>query len=89
MRILIAEDDGRLLKSLKHILELNKFSVDGVDNGVDALEYAGSGVYDGYGHFIGMVIAADEEHTLAIPMERINTVYREIAGKVRDTQDYS
>ena len=46
MRILIAEDDGRLLKSLKHILELNKFSVDAVDNGVDALEYAGSGVYD-------------------------------------------
>ena len=46
MRVLIAEDDGRLLKSLKHILELNKFSVDGVDNGVDALEYAGSGVYD-------------------------------------------
>ncbi len=46
MRILIAEDDVRLLKSLVHILELNKFSVDGVDNGIDALEYAGSGEYD-------------------------------------------
>ncbi len=46
MRILIAEDDARLLKSLMHILELNKFSVDGVDNGMDALEYAGSGEYD-------------------------------------------
>ncbi len=46
MRILIAEDDVRLLKSLVHILELNKFSVDGVDNGIDALEYANSGEYD-------------------------------------------
>ncbi len=46
MRILIAEDDGRLLKSLTHILETNKFSVDGVDNGMDALEYASSGEYD-------------------------------------------
>ncbi len=46
MRILIAEDDVRLLKSLVHILELNKFCVDGVDNGVDALEYASSGGYD-------------------------------------------
>ena len=47
MRILVAEDDARLLKSLVHILEINKFSVDGVDNGIDALEYAGSGAYDG------------------------------------------
>ncbi len=46
MRILIAEDDVRLLKSLVHILEMNKFCVDGVDNGIDALEYAGSGEYD-------------------------------------------
>ncbi len=46
MRILIAEDDARLLKSLVHILQLNKFSVDGVDNGIDAMEYASSGEYD-------------------------------------------
>ncbi len=46
MRILVAEDDVRLLKSLVHILELNKFSADGVDNGQDALEYASSGEYD-------------------------------------------
>ncbi len=46
MRILIAEDDVRLLKSLVHILELHKFCVDGVDNGMDALEYASSGEYD-------------------------------------------
>ena len=46
MRILIAEDDVRLLKSLVHILQLHNFSADGVDNGLDALEYASSGAYD-------------------------------------------
>lgn len=48
MRLLIAEDDSRLLKSLVHILEINKFSVDGVLNGIDALSYAQSGEYDGF-----------------------------------------
>ncbi len=46
MRILVAEDDKRLLKSLVHILEVNNFSADGVENGFDALEYASSGAYD-------------------------------------------
>lgn len=48
MRILVAEDDSRLLKSLVHILEMNKFSVDGVADGTDALSYAQSGEYDGF-----------------------------------------
>ena len=47
MRLLLAEDEPKLLKSLIHIFESNKFAVDGVDNGVDALAYAQSGVYDG------------------------------------------
>ena len=47
MRILVAEDDQRLLKSLLHILKTNHFLVDGVANGADALEYASSGEYDG------------------------------------------
>lgn len=47
MRILVAEDDPRLLKSLVHILEINKYSVDGVSNGTDALDYAETGEYDG------------------------------------------
>ena len=47
MRILIAEDDGRLLKSLVRIFEMNNYSVDGVDNGLDAYDYASSGEYDG------------------------------------------
>ena len=47
MRILIAEDDPKLLKSLVHIFELNHYSVDGVDNGIDALDFAMSDEYDG------------------------------------------
>ena len=47
MRILIAEDDPKLLKSLVHIFELNHYAVDGVDNGADAYDFAMSGEYDG------------------------------------------
>ena len=48
MRLLLAEDDPKLLKSLKHIFETNKFSVDVVNNGEDALHYALSDEYDGH-----------------------------------------
>lgn len=47
MRILIAEDDTRLLKSLVHIFEMNHYAVDGVDNGNDAFDFAFSDEYDG------------------------------------------
>ena len=47
MRILIAEDDSKLLKSLVHIFELNHYAVDGVDNGIDAFDFASSDEYDG------------------------------------------
>ena len=47
MRILIAEDDPKLLKSLVHIFELNNYAVDGVDNGSDAFDLAASGECDG------------------------------------------
>ena len=47
MRILIAEDDPKLLKSLVHIFELNHYAVDGLYNGADAFDYACSGEYDG------------------------------------------
>ena len=47
MRILIAEDDPKLLKSLVHIFQLNHYAVDGVDNGIDAFDFASSGEYDG------------------------------------------
>lgn len=47
MRLLIAEDDPRLLKTLVHIFESNKFIADGVLNGEDALSYARTEEYDG------------------------------------------
>ena len=47
MRLLIAEDDPRLLKSLVHIFKNNHYAVDGVDNGTDAFDFAMSGEYDG------------------------------------------
>lgn len=46
MRLLIAEDDEKLLKSLLHVFKTNKFIADGVSNGQDALNYAMSGEYD-------------------------------------------
>ena len=47
MKILIAEDDPKLLKSLVRIFEMNQYSVDGVDNGNDAYDFASSDEYDG------------------------------------------
>ncbi len=47
MRLLIAEDDTKLLKSLKHIFESNKYMADAVSNGLDALAFAETGEYDG------------------------------------------
>ena len=47
MRILIAEDDPKLLKSLIHIFQTNHYAVDGVSDGVSTFDYASSGEYDG------------------------------------------
>lgn len=47
MRLLIAEDDPKLLKSLIHIFETNHYIVDGVNDGGVAFDYASSGEYDG------------------------------------------
>ena len=47
MRLLIAEDDPKLLKSLVHIFQSNHYVADGVDNGALAFDYASSGEYDG------------------------------------------
>ena len=47
MRLLVAEDDKKLLKTLKHLFVMNNYIVDGVDNGKDALNFASSGEYDG------------------------------------------
>lgn len=47
MRLLLAEDDKKLLKTLTRLLEMDHYLVDGVDNGKDALAFALTGEYDG------------------------------------------
>ena len=47
MRLLLAEDELSLSKAVATILTKNNYSVDVVNNGVDALEYASSVTYDG------------------------------------------
>lgn len=47
MRLLIAEDDPRLLRSLLHIFKKNGYDADGVENGREAYDLAKSGEYDG------------------------------------------
>lgn len=47
MRLLVAEDDPKLLKSLTHIFVTNQYIVDGVSDGRTAFDYASSGEYDG------------------------------------------
>ena len=47
MRLLIAEDDPKLLKSLVHIFEANHYIIDGVSDGSTAFDYASTGEYDG------------------------------------------
>ncbi len=46
MRILIAEDETELAKGLKFLLEKNKFTVDAVHDGEEALNYFQSRDYD-------------------------------------------
>ncbi len=47
MRLLIVEDDPKLLRSLVHIFETNHYVVDGVGDGAVAFDYASTGEYDG------------------------------------------
>ena len=47
MRLLLAEDERELSRALTAILNHHGYSVDAVDNGADALDYALSGNYDG------------------------------------------
>ena len=46
MQILIVEDDIRLAKAVKQILEENNYQVDMVHDGQSGLDYAESGIYD-------------------------------------------
>ena len=46
MRILVAEDESSIARALKALLEKNKYTVDVVDNGTDALAYITASPYD-------------------------------------------
>lgn len=50
---------------------------------------SGSGVYDGYGNFIGLLAGGDGERTAVLPMEVLNAAYEQIMGVSRNTEDYS
>ncbi len=47
MRLLVADDEREITKAVRAALEHNKYTVDVVDNGVDALAYAQETRYDG------------------------------------------
>ena len=47
MKLFYAEDEKSLSEAVVDVLEYNKFSVDAVYDGMDALDYARSGHYDG------------------------------------------
>lgn len=47
MKLLYAEDEKSLSEAVVDVLTFNKFSVDAVYDGQDALDYAASGHYDG------------------------------------------
>lgn len=98
MRILIAEDDPKLLKSLVHIFELNHYIADGVSNGRDALEYAATGEYDALILDIMMPGMDGLQVLLALRQQGITTpamfltarteVYQRIEGLDAGADDY-
>jgi DNA-binding response OmpR family regulator len=47
MKLLIADDDEKMIRSLARLFERNRFSSDCVSNGTDAFEFARTNQYDG------------------------------------------
>lgn len=73
MKILIAEDDKNLLHALQTLFRKNQFTVDGVDNGGDALEYLRIGAYDAAVLDVMMPKLSGMEVVRALRAERNNT----------------
>ena len=98
MRILIAEDDAKLLKTLSHLFKMNHYLVDGVDNGRDALDYALTGEYDGLVLDIMMpgmdgisVLKAIREQGITTPalfLTARTEVYQRVEGLDAGADDY-
>lgn len=98
MRLLLAEDEKELSNALVAILKHNNYSVDAVYNGVDALEYALAGEYDGVILDIMMpkmdgltVLARLREKGLSVPVLLLTAkseVDDRIAGLDTGADDY-
>jgi len=98
MRILIAEDDPKLLKSLVHIFETNNYIVDGANDGGTAYDLASSGEYDGLVLDIMMPVTDGVSLLKRLRQNGINTpalfltarteVYQRIEGLDAGADDY-
>ncbi len=98
MRLLVAEDDPKLLKTLVHLFELNNYIVDGVDNGKDAFEYASTNEYDGLIFDIMMpymdgvtVLKELRENNITTPtlfLTAKSEVYQRVEGLDAGADDY-
>ena len=98
MRLLIAEDDPKLLKSLVHIFETNHYVVDGVSDGSLAFDYASSGEYDGLvldimmpgmdGMTLLKMLRKDGVTTPALFLTAKTETYQKIEGLDAGADDY-
>ena len=98
MRLLVAEDDPKLLKTLKHILENGKYLVDGVTDGQEALLYAETEEYDGLVLDIMMpgmdgveVLKRLREHGISTPalfLTARTEIYQRVEGLDAGADDY-
>ena len=98
MRLLVAEDDPKLLKSLKHIFESNRYMTDAVSNGIDALTYAETKEYDGLILDIMMpgldgvaVLKKMREQGITIPVLFLTAkteIYQRVEGLDAGADDY-
>ena len=50
---------------------------------------SGGGVFDGYGHLVGLVAGGSGDRTAALSMETLNDAYEEVCSRRRDTEAYS
>lgn len=50
---------------------------------------SGGGVFDAYGHLVGMILGGNGTETAVLSMEKINAAYLELYGIQRNTEDYN
>ena len=82
MRILIAEDEATIARALKVMLEKNKYAVDMVHNGSDALDYIQAVGYDAldYIQAVGYdALVLDSTMSMDIPRSIIKSSMAELS----------